>query len=97
MKRKGYKGKGKRKKRKGNDDEDDDDDNSDEEEEYRRPSVQKSTKMSHATTNLLSGDGNATTTTSQSGWGDSLPEHVLSKIFSYAVKCEGGAIPVLVR
>ncbi|XP_021950336.1 F-box/LRR-repeat protein 6 [Folsomia candida] len=97
LKRKGYKGKGKRKKRKGNDDEDDDDDNSDEEEEYRRPSVQKSTKMSHATTNLLSGDGNATTTTSQSGWGDSLPEHVLSKIFSYAVKCEGGAIPVLVR
>lgn len=96
LKRKGAKGKGRKKKRKG--DEDDDDDFDDDEEisdgemDHRKPS-QKSTKL----TQFETGNGNGDQDDEPSGWGDALPENVLEKILSYAVKYEEGCIPVLVR
>lgn len=100
LKRKGSKAKGRKKKRKGEDedDEDDEDDELGNEKDYRRPSVQKSTKVSQQTAkNNLGDDHESATNSSPSGWGDRLPENVLSKILSYAVKSEEGCIPVLVR
>jgi hypothetical protein len=93
LKRKGSKGKGKKKKKK-DDDEDEDDDESEEEMDHRRTTQQKSTKQSQIGTDA--GDYHESAEC-PSGWGDSLPENILEKILSYAVKSEEGCIPVLVR
>lgn len=80
------KGKRGRAKRKKTDDEDDDDDMSDD----------MDSEHTHQTSTNASED-NESADLKPSRWGDALPENVLIKIFTHAVKYEGGCIPVLVR
>jgi len=83
----GKKGRGKRKK----DDEDDEEDLSDGDVAHVN-----STKKSGGEMQLMNHDESAVLGP-PSGWGHSLPEDILFKIFSYAVKAEDGCIPLLVR
>lgn len=105
LKRKGSKSKGKKRKKKGDDDDEDDfgEDDDDEifEEESRRPKSTKSSNLpfgnGRATGEVRKSEGGTKDSYGPSGWGDSLPENVLTKILSYAVKYEEGCIPVLIR
>jgi hypothetical protein len=80
---------GRAKKRKN--DEDDDDDMSDTDSDFRRVAHSNSTKHDNGI------DNHESAVLGPSGWGDSLPEAVLMKIFSHAVRYEDGCIPFLVR
>jgi len=90
-KRKGPPLKGKRGRAKRRKTDDEDDDMSDVDSDHKRITHQKVLQA----TNAL--DNNGCYDFKPSRWGSSLPENVLIKIFTYAVKEEGGCIPVLVR